>query len=64
VRLLEEGIAEKEIRAIDVHLVAHLMIGAFKGNLPLCQRHQLGYSSDQILQSLRGLLIDGLRVRE
>jgi AcrR family transcriptional regulator len=61
VQLLEQGIAAGEIRELEVELTAHLMISAFKGRLYCYQRHELGYTPDQILVSVRDLLIEGLR---
>jgi AcrR family transcriptional regulator len=64
VRLLEQGITDGEIHALDADLTAHLMIASFKGTLFCYQRQQLGYTPEQILRCIRGLLIEGLRARE
>jgi AcrR family transcriptional regulator len=64
VRLLQQGIAAGELQEIDVELSAHLMMASLKGTLYCYQQKQLGYSSEQIIQSVCELLIEGLRARQ
>jgi AcrR family transcriptional regulator len=64
VRLLNEGIAAGEIHELDSKLTAHLMIASFKGTIFCYQQKELGYSSEEIIRCIRGLLIEGLRTRE
>jgi AcrR family transcriptional regulator len=63
VRLLEQGIAAGEIRPLDSEMTAHMMITALKGTLHCYQCRQLGYTNERILQSIRDLLIEGLRAK-
>lgn len=63
-QLLEKGIVDKEIHELDVNLTAHLIITSLKGTIYYYQQHQPAYTSEQILVAVRGLLIDGLRVRK
>jgi AcrR family transcriptional regulator len=62
-RLLQQGMATGEVREMDADLTAHLMLAALKGSAHCHNHRQFDYSSEQIVRTVRGLLIEGLRTR-
>lgn len=62
-QLLQQAIDHGEARSINISCVTDMLLAPLAIDLYLHQRKDRGYSADQILQSLRHLLLDGLRAR-
>lgn len=63
VRLIMQGMEAGEIGEVDANLTAHLILAAMKGSAH-CHNHQhFDFTAEQIVQTVRSLLIDGLRSR-
>lgn len=62
-RLLEEAILEDELAPLDTTYTADALLAAVDPSLYYFQRHMGGYSSEQILQGLRRIYIEGVAAR-
>jgi AcrR family transcriptional regulator len=61
--LLEEAITQDELSPLDTTYTADALLAALDSPLYLFQRHQRGYTPEQILQGLRRIYIEGVSFR-
>jgi AcrR family transcriptional regulator len=62
-RLLEEAITREELFPLDTTYTADALLAAIDPALYLFQRHERGYTPEQILQGIRRIYIEGISVR-